>query len=245
MRRTLLMLLILLFGSLAARSQPQRVKNVQLYVAPGFQFSQVDTICVAHPIDLRTDRTERIYLSGDDPAPNIKLCKGYGSCEAIIDSKNHSYSIQSRLTLDFNKRGYDTVNCKPVNATLDDLKEPNELWIRKLDFGEPRWLFLLVVEDANGTYKTNVPLGLIYGHAMANFGRGSAFVSGYLFDKQSASLVWSSKEVCDRCVRGYEDIKGSHGGAEFMQRQQALSYAISGSFGLLAKFEKRKKHHEN
>jgi hypothetical protein len=239
------MLLIVLFSGLAARSQPQRVKNVQIYAAPGFQFSQIDTICIAHPIDLRTDRTERIYLSGDDPAPNVKLCKGYGSCETIIDSNKHSYSIQSRLALDFNKRGYDTVNCKPVNATLDDLNKPNELWIRKLDFGESRWLFLLVVEDANSTYKTNVPLGLIYGAPKANFGRGSAFVSGYLFDKQSASLVWSSKEVCNQCVRGYGEMKGSNAGAEFMERQEALLWAISGSFGLLDKFEKRKKHHEN
>jgi hypothetical protein len=250
MRRTLLMLLIVLFSGLAARSQPQRVKNVQLYVAPGFQFSQIDTICITHPIDLRTDRTERIYLSGDDPAPNVKLGTRTGSFQPIIDSEKHSYSIQSRLALDFNKRGYDTVNCKPVNATLDDLKEPNESWIRKLDFGESRWLFLLAVEDATGTYnvKSNrVPLGLMTGGLTnANYGRGSAFVSGYLFDKQSASLVWSSKEVCNRCVGGYKgEYKGSNAGAEFMERQEALLWAISGSFGLLDKFEKRKKHHEN
>jgi hypothetical protein len=239
------MLLIVLLSGLAARSQPNRVKNVQLYVAPGFQFNQIDTICIAHPIDLRTDRTERIYLSGDDPAPNVKLYPAYGSVQTIIDSQNHSYSIQSRLALDFNKRGYDTMNCKPVNATLDDLKEPNKSWIRKLDFGESRWLFLLVVEDASGTYKNNVPLGLFTGAPMANFGRGSAFVSGYLFDQQSASLVWSSKEVCNRCVRGYGEYKGINAGAEFMERQEALLWAISGSFGLLDKFEKRKKHHGN
>jgi hypothetical protein len=40
-------------------------------------------------------------------------------------------------------------------------------------------------------------------------------------------------------------MKGSNAGAEFMERQEALLWAISGSFGLLDKFEKRKKHHEN
>jgi hypothetical protein len=252
MRRTLIMMLIVLFGWSGARSQPNRVKNIQLYVAPGFQFSQIDTICIAHPIDLRTDRAEWIYLSGDDPAPNVTYCPAYGSCGPIIDSEKHSYSIQSRLASDFNKRGYDTVNCKPVNATLDDLKAPNESWIRKLDFGESRWLFLLAIEDANGTYNvksSSVTLGLMTGGwTNANRGRGSATVSGYLFDKQSASLVWSSKEVCNQCIRfGYKDMgKGSNGAAsDFMERQEALLWAISGSFGLLDKFEKRKKHHGN
>lgn len=226
-RKWLLMFLVISLGSLVAQ-QPS-CKKEPAFVAPGFQFSQVDAVCIAHPIDLRADKTEQIYLSGVDPAPNVKFQS---------QPVDWTHSIRPSLVLDFNKRGYETAICNPVNATLVDLKEAKEAWIRKVDFGESRWLFVLAVEEAGST--SGVASGWVLGQFTGGRGNGVAVVSGYLFDKQSNSLVWSDRAGCQLrkgVFGGSTHIIGDKGAVEFIERQSVIRES---SLLLIDAFEKRK-----
>jgi len=226
-RKWLLMFLGISLGSLVAQ-QPS-CKKEPAFAAPGLQFSQIDTICIAHPIDLRSDKTEQIYLSGVDPAPNIRFQS------RPVD---WTFSIRTDLVFEFNKHGYETAVCKPVNATLDDLKEAKESWIRKLDFGESRWLFVPVVEDASGT--SGAASGWVLGQFTGGRGNGVAVVSVYLFDKQSNCLAWSDRAGCQLrhgIMAGSSHVIGDKGAVEFIERQNVIGYSYR---FLIDAFEKRK-----
>jgi hypothetical protein len=63
-----------------------------------------------------------------------------------------------------------------MTATEDDLKTPDEGWIRRLGTDNARWVLVLALEDAE-SHRT--------------FGStGSAIVMGDLFDRTSGKLVW-------------------------------------------------------
>lgn len=189
----------------AARAKDRKEQKEPLFMAQGFQFSQIDTICVAPTIDLRPDTTQPLYL-------------GRSSDFVLADL--------------FKKLGYKTVHCNPVNVVLDDLTTPSDAWMRKLDFGESRWLFILAVEY------TSTP----YGRFGMSMSACHAVVSGYLFDKQAAGikLVWRDKVVGsdnDPTEWGPDPIFINKAQSKALQSERAVAF---GAKLILAKFETRK-----
>jgi hypothetical protein len=65
--------------------------------------------------------------------------------------------------------------------TKDDLETHDAAWIKKLGPGDANWLMVLVLDD--------VVTKLSFGSS------GNAEVSGFLFDKQSGTLLWRDKGV--------------------------------------------------
>lgn len=184
-----------------------------------FRFSQVDTICVAPAIDLRSDTAQPITLEPSRPQHFV--------------SGDVAVSADTALPNLFKHIGYKTVTCNSVSATVNELKAPSDAWLRKLDFGESRWLFIFAVEYVNARihkYLGSSPGGLSH-----------AVVSGYLFQKQADGprLVWR-----DTVVGGDGDHNlgamwiGKKEKTQFYESQQSIE---DGAEHLLSKFESRNK----
>ena len=57
------LLLVVSFLGAAAWPKDQKEQREPVFMAPEFRFSQIDTICLAPPIDLRSDKTKAIKCS--------------------------------------------------------------------------------------------------------------------------------------------------------------------------------------
>lgn len=193
-----------------------------LFMSPEFRFSQVDTICVAPSIDLRLDKTQLLNLSEKGPRVTVGFGGGY-----------RPPSADDALAGRFQYIGYKTVGCNPVVGALDDLRRPSDAWLRKLDFGESRWLFILAVEDVASESASYRALG---GAAYSQSTSAYAVVSGCLFEKQAAGarLVWRDR-VVGRSATG---VEGARQTAELVGSETAVADGID---HLLATFETRNK----
>lgn len=181
-----------------------------IFMDPGFKFSQVDTICLAPALDLRSDKSAELSLTEAGPATGFT-------------SKSRIHSANQALAADFKASGYPTSECNPVNATLNDLRAPSDTWLGNLNFGKSNWLFVLGVEDV--TSKANW-LGGEGGHAI---------VSGFLFERQASSvrLVWRDRSL------GLSEVgifAGHKEEVNLLQNYVAVSNAIG---QLISKFERR------
>jgi hypothetical protein len=201
----LVLMALLLVPAAWPKDKPKNLKE-PLFMAKDFQFSRIDTLCVAPTIDVRLDKSQPVYLSGLSP-------------------------IRERATADtnvdyfFNILAYKTVHCNPVTATLDDLKPPfKDAWVRKLDFGESRWIFFVAVEDVNTRY------------SIIESGDNYAIASAYLFDKQASGdkLVWRDRLIYE----DYNGVVGRKHRIDVYLSEDAVAGAIS---TLLARFEPRGK----
>ena len=156
----------------------EKVKPLPLFMDPEFQFSQVETICLAPVLDLRSDKTAPLFLSEKGPR---------------IIGLGRSRSANQETADILKKMAYETSECNPVSATLSDLKTPSETWLRNLDFGQSSWLFVLAVEDLRTVYGGFwKDLGTLGGAKGAH-----AVVSGFLFKKQADTvrLVWRDRAI--------------------------------------------------
>ena len=134
--------------------------------------------------------------------------------------------------------GYKTASCSLVIATLDDLKAPSDGWLRKLDFGDSQWLFVLAVEYVKTPYREHSNLWSRNGQAM---GKSHAVVSGYLFEKQPVGcrLVWRDKIIgVDYGGREAKYVDANEAGMELTQSEQAIKIGVD---SILSGFDKRKK----
>jgi hypothetical protein len=210
--------LLLLAGFCAPAAWPKdRIAQAPIFMAPAFHFSDIDRICTAPTIDLRSDKDEPLLLSGSPPSSGFLRARH----EAADDVLAH---VLTGI-------GYETVHCNPVSAILDDLQAPPDSWLRKLDFGESRWLFIVAVEFVS------TPSGT----SRRSIGLSHAVVSGYLFAKRAdgAGLVWRDKVVGgDTNAVGGMWLGGSKSGVELVESERAIA---DGIVRLLGKFETRKK----
>jgi hypothetical protein len=211
---------VVLFVGAAAWSKDRGEQRGPVFMAPDFQFSQIDTICIAPPIDLRADKTEPLYLSASGgKAPHLLGERPITADVAVANWFNHL--------------GYPTVGCNSVDP-LDDLRAPSDAWLSKLDFGQSRWLFILAVEYFSTPY----------GKSEALFGsqtnRSHAVVSGYLFAKQAAGgkLVWRDKVVGTDYDPMGGSMMGRKSGVKGVESEQAIAIGVK---ILLSKFETRNK----
>jgi hypothetical protein len=85
-----------------------------------------------------------------------------------LKKKRYKYSIQQDRSL-------------VERITRDTLDAPTPEWIASLEPQASRYILMLVLEDVSST--------LTFGST------ANAEMSGYLFDKQSRSLVWRNKEL--------------------------------------------------
>src|SRR5216684_656190 len=136
MRRMFLGLLFVAFLWSPAAFSKDKVKPLPLFVDPAFQFSQVETICLASALDLRSDKTTPLFLSERGPGTGF----------------SHTESANKETGRILNKIGYQTTECNPMSAALSDLKSPSDTWLRSLDFGQSSWLFVVAVEDLSTAY---------------------------------------------------------------------------------------------
>src|SRR5271165_2056984 len=225
MRRTLsgLLLVLLLFATaaLAKHQKDQREQKEQsgqlqpLFMAPGFDFSQVDTICVAPAIDARTDTTQPLDL-GPRQSKRMLIGGAHESADSAV----------SRL---LNMKEFKTLSCNAVSATLAELKAPSDEFLRKLDFGSSRWLFIFAIEYLSTPYQKSA-----FG---SDVGRSHAVVSGYLFEKQAAGnrLVWRDKEIGgDACCNSTSTVwRGNIDKLKVIASDQAIEW---GALGLMVSF---------
>jgi uncharacterized protein (DUF1330 family) len=189
-------------------------------MAPDFRFSQIDTICVPPVIDLRPNTSQRLALSGPNPSNHFLGVSHVTADEALANWFKHL--------------GYKTVRCSQADATLDDLKTPSAAWMRTLDFGDSRWLFIVAVEYVSTPYGN---LSRILG---ASTGLSHAVVSGYIFHKQAdgGRLVWRDKVVGADFNRAGGQLLGRKGEVKLIESEYAIDWGVK---ILLAKFETRNK----
>ena len=167
-----LLLVALVWSTVGFSKEKDSVEPAPVFMDPDFHFSQVSTICLAPGLDLRADKTEQLFLSERGPGPGFE----------------HSASADQYMAGVFGWMGYQTTECRPVTATLADLRAPSEEWLRSLDFGQSNWLFVLAVEDVRAK------CGWIVG-AGGMWGETCALVSGVLFEKRSDAvrMVWRDR----------------------------------------------------
>lgn len=214
MRRMFLGVLVVAFlwSPAAMPKEKPRTEPLPLFMDPEFRFSQVQTICLAPALDLRSDKTAPLFLSERGPGINF----------------SHTPSANQETAAVLNKIGYQTTECNPVSATINDLKTPLDTWLRNLDFGQSNWLFVLAVEDLRTVTSFWGPTGGAVG--------ARAVVSGFLFEKRgdAVRLVWR-----DRAVGTIpEDLVGGR-----KKEQEAGESAITVDNAIdhiLAEFERRK-----
>ena len=138
-----------------------------LFMDPDFRFSQIDSICLPPILDVRADKSSPLYLT-----------------ERVgIADFGHLPPTDKTLNAYLISIGYPTVQCNAVTAAASDLAAPSEAWMRTLDFGQSRWLFIYAVEDAR------VGANWLGGEG------GYAVVSGLLFEKRTSGvkLVWRER----------------------------------------------------
>ncbi len=157
-----------------------------VFVDPGFRFEDVDTIYVLPTVDLMTQRdqnAEKSLLQVDWMGRYYLKHEGYGIApEGDFGNQNRGEMFVYKEFYDFEKRRENEAKGKGpapparMEVTEDDLKEPEEAWIRKLGPDDARWVLILALEDAESH--------LTFGAT------GSAIVMGTLFDRQNGKLVW-------------------------------------------------------
>lgn len=219
-------LLLVSFWAPAAWPKDTKAEKEPIFMAPGLDFSQIDTICIAPTIDLRLDKTQPLLLSG--PSPHVSSWSG----------KVPPISADDAIAGALKFFGYKTASCSLVIATLDDLKAPSDGWLRKLDFGDSQWLFVLAVEYVKTPYREHSNLWSRNGQAM---GKSHAVVSGYLFEKQPVGcrLVWRDKIIgVDYGGREAKYVDANEAGMELTQSEQAIKIGVD---SILSGFDKRKK----
>lgn len=166
MRRMLLgtLAIFLLWGSTAYPKDKEIVDAFPLFKDPDFDFSQVGTICLAPMLNLTGGGTAR-------------------GMQANQEAAHDQQELQRAMTYEFKYLGYETVDCKPVDASINDLKKPTEEWLRRLDFGSTMWIFVPAIEAVSHVKVEDVT------------DQNQGIVSGSLFAKQgdSAKLVWRDR----------------------------------------------------
>lgn len=166
MRRMLLGILsiFILWGSTAYPKDKEIVDALPLFMDPDFQFSQVGTICLAPLLNLTGGGTAR-------------------GTQANAEVARLQQEAQQATAREFKFLGYEAVDCKPVDASINDLKKPTEEWLRRLDFGSTKWIFVPAIEAVSYVKVGNVT------------DEDQGIVSGALFAKQgdSAKLVWRDR----------------------------------------------------
>ncbi len=137
-------------------------KEHPVYIDPTFRFQSVDTIFILSTIDLtvtKVAKQEELLLWADKAAPFFLKYRGYNTVPGPYKSRGLPPSPSSRMSV-----------------SEDELKDPEEAWVRSLGPEEARWVFVLALEDASSH--------LTFGSS------GKAIVMGMLLDKQSGKLVW-------------------------------------------------------
>jgi hypothetical protein len=167
-----LLFVTLLWNPTAVARERETARPIPLFIDPQFSFSQVGTICLAPTLDLRADKTKPIALSRKGPST------GFFPNEYL-------HGVDQVVAENLKQIGYESTACNPVSATLTDLAAPSDTWLRKLDFGQSSWLFVLGVEDVciTCTFEGRADV------------RGYAVVSGFLFEKRpdGVRMVWHDR----------------------------------------------------
>jgi hypothetical protein len=181
---------------------------------PEFSFSQVDTLCLAPVLDLRSDKSSPLILAGNAPGLDFSHTKNPNQFTADV----------------FKNRGYQTAQCNTVTAALNDLAAPSEAWLRNLDFGPSSWLFILAVEDIRTSYS-------FWGES-GGFATGDAVLSGFLFEKRASGpgLVWRDRAF--GMLRLSNSFSGRKAKMQAYESAQEVNSAIT---YLLSEFEPRSK----
>jgi hypothetical protein len=190
----------------------EKVEPIPIFMDPEFRFNQIETICLAPALDLRSDKTTPLFLSEQGP--------GIGF--------SHTQSANQETAGILKSMGYQTTECNPVSATLNDLKTPLDTWLRNLDFGQTSWLLIFAVEDLRTAYS-------FWGEA-SGFAGPQAVVSGFLFERRADAvrLVWR-----DRAVGTLPE--GLLGGRKKTVEAGESAMTVDDGIGrLLAEFERRK-----
>lgn len=219
-------LLVLSFWAPAAWPKDTKAEKEPIFVAAGLDFSLIATICIAPTIDLRPDKTQPLFLSG--PSPHVS------SWTRKVPPISADDATAGALKL----FGYKTATCSPVVATLDDLKAPSDGLLRKLDFEDSQWLFVLAVEYVKTPYREHSNLWSRNGQTM---GKSHAVVSGYLFEKQATGgrLVWRDKTIgVDWGGGEARYVDANEAEMELAESEQAIKIGVD---SLLSGFDKRRK----
>lgn len=167
-----LLFVMLLWIPTAVARERETARPIPLFIDPEFNFSRVRTICVAPTLDLRSDKTKPLALSHKGPRYSFF-------------PNDYLHGVDQVVAEDLSQVGYQTTACNPVSATLSDLATPSDTWLRKLDFGQSSWLFVLGVEDVciTCTFEGRADV------------RGYAVASGFLFENRpdGVRMVWHDR----------------------------------------------------
>ncbi len=135
-------------------------KKQPIFVEPGFRFEEVDTIYILPAVDLTVNKDkepEKRLQAVDFEAPRCLRGRGYRTVPEKV-------------------KGTQAPPPMRMSVSEDDLKEPQDAWVRKLGPDEAHWVLVLALEDASSH--------LTFGST------GKAIVMGTLFDRQTGKLVW-------------------------------------------------------
>lgn len=193
-----------------------------LFLAPGFQFNQVDTMCIAPVADLRADTNDSKLITGAKPPRPPALARAFG----VVTFS----SVDADLSAIAKRLGHSTTICKPPGGNADDLKLPlADSWASNLNFGESRWLLFVGVEQTSTKF---VSFSRSINPLAKRNESGWAVVSAYLFDKQAQpKLVWHDREV-GRDM-GIMELSGKKEGQKAYEAEVAIR---SAEYSLLLPF---------
>ena len=130
-----------------------------------------------------------IHLDSGLQVTNIDLLTMLPAIDARSD-KSIDVALQKQLNTKakpmLEKRGYEVLIIESDGTesqiiTKDDLKSGDAEWIKQLGPSDANWVMVLALDD--------VATKLTFGST------GNAEVSGFLFDKQTGTLVWRDKGV--------------------------------------------------
>ena len=184
--------------------------TLPIFMDPGFQFAELDSIYILPSIDLRTEKAK---------SSSSELASMDSYARFWLENKGY------KIAPEWPKRRSQMKNWTPPSRPEfleEDLKEPTPAWISKLGPDDARWVLIVALEDA----ASKITFG----------SKGSAVVSGYLFDKKDGKCVWKD--------RGFG--KSSSGGLIGMAMKSgmtddAIRIATADLYGHFEKRNKKKK----
>ncbi len=171
-----------------------------VFVDPAFRFEDIDRLYILPTVDLRvtSDKHPKTPEQAEKDLQTVDF-----ACRYFL--QRHGYQPLPEDKKRPNLKGYRTAKQRAEHAptrmsvTEDDLKQPQEAWVRKLGPNDARWVFLPALEDSESH--------LTFGAS------GSAIVMGTIFDRQNGKLVW----------RGVGVGRAGHAGLAFMALKSVMS----------------------
>ncbi len=165
------LLLLLVCGALLGSGCATQTPFKPDFLANDFAPSDIDTLTVMPAVDLRKDRSVAIEPKELQDRMLLRPTISSSRRPWSLEAKGYTQVVQVDSISDV------------ASITEDNLAEPKPEWIKSLGPDAARWVLLFTLDD--------LVSASTFGHAI------TVKCSGYLFDKNTARLVWRHRAVME------------------------------------------------